>query len=269
MSPAAPSADWYPDPSDAERERWWSGEAWTEHVRARAVAPAAPAVQPALDGPAFSAAVDPEVANRYRVATTATPSSLAPESAPGRPLADTGFPGHVSPAPWAGGPPSQTILSEPNKIATQALVSGALAVGFAIFNTFSGFIATGALITGAIALVQGIVGAVRSGRLGNGRPQAIGAIVAGALAVLIVVGSFAGAVFSAAATPHYDVAALEQEIITESAELGLSLSSSECPDDPPTAEGTFFTCTALGTDGTAYTITVTNDSAGYYSWVIR
>lgn len=29
----APDAGWYPDPADALRVRWWSGAAWTEHVR--------------------------------------------------------------------------------------------------------------------------------------------------------------------------------------------------------------------------------------------
>lgn len=269
MPPAAPSADWYPDPSDAERDRWWSGEAWTEHVRARAVAPAvAPAVQPALDGPAFSAAVDPDVANRYRVATAATPTAFTPESAPVRPLGDSGFPGHPSPAPWTGGS-AQPTISEPNRIATQALISGAVAVGFALFNTFSGFIATGALITGAIALVQGIVGAVRASRLGAGKGQAIGAIVAGSVAVLIVVGSFVGAVVTAMTQVRHDVDYLEQEIVSVSAGWGIMLSSSQCPDEPPAVERTSFTCNALGTDGTTYTVTVTNESDGYYSWVIE
>lgn len=27
-----PPAGWYPDPADPRGQRWWSGEAWTEHV---------------------------------------------------------------------------------------------------------------------------------------------------------------------------------------------------------------------------------------------
>jgi uncharacterized protein DUF2510 len=29
---AAPPAGWYPDPAGGPRRRWWSGEAWTEHL---------------------------------------------------------------------------------------------------------------------------------------------------------------------------------------------------------------------------------------------
>lgn len=33
LSTTAPPAGWFPDPGDASQERWWSGEAWTEHHR--------------------------------------------------------------------------------------------------------------------------------------------------------------------------------------------------------------------------------------------
>lgn len=31
-----PVADWYPDPAQPGRMRWWSGQGWTEHVSAPA-----------------------------------------------------------------------------------------------------------------------------------------------------------------------------------------------------------------------------------------
>jgi hypothetical protein len=45
LPPAAcrlPPAGWHTDPADPSRERWWAGQNWTEHLRARAIAPVAP-----------------------------------------------------------------------------------------------------------------------------------------------------------------------------------------------------------------------------------
>ena len=50
----APAAGWYPDPAEPGRSRWWSGEAWTDHVQpAQPADPAMPAsvgvpVEPAI-----------------------------------------------------------------------------------------------------------------------------------------------------------------------------------------------------------------------------
>jgi Domain of unknown function (DUF4333)/Protein of unknown function (DUF2510) len=30
--PALPPAGWFPDPMDAQRQRWWTGEEWTDHL---------------------------------------------------------------------------------------------------------------------------------------------------------------------------------------------------------------------------------------------
>src|SRR5690606_9368523 len=32
-SATAPAAGWFPDPGGSTNERWWSGDAWTEHTR--------------------------------------------------------------------------------------------------------------------------------------------------------------------------------------------------------------------------------------------
>lgn len=37
--PTAP-AQWYPDPSDAAKERYWDGDSWTDHKRMRLAVPA-------------------------------------------------------------------------------------------------------------------------------------------------------------------------------------------------------------------------------------
>ncbi|MGN6501634.1 MAG: DUF2510 domain-containing protein, partial [Pseudolysinimonas sp.] len=32
---ALPAAGWYPDPEDAESDRWWNGVSWSDQRRAR------------------------------------------------------------------------------------------------------------------------------------------------------------------------------------------------------------------------------------------
>jgi Domain of unknown function (DUF4328)/Protein of unknown function (DUF2510) len=49
--PAAPPPNWYPDPQDAARFRYWDGTRWTERTRPAATTPMAAAYRP-LGGPA-------------------------------------------------------------------------------------------------------------------------------------------------------------------------------------------------------------------------
>lgn len=49
--PAAPPPNWYPDPQDAARLRYWDGTRWTERTRPAATAPTTAAYRP-LGGPA-------------------------------------------------------------------------------------------------------------------------------------------------------------------------------------------------------------------------
>src|SRR5262245_13534044 len=44
--PAAPPPNWYPDPQDAARFRYWDGSRWTERTRPATTAPTAPAYRP-------------------------------------------------------------------------------------------------------------------------------------------------------------------------------------------------------------------------------
>jgi uncharacterized Tic20 family protein len=44
MTQAAPG--WYADPHDAAAQRWWDGNAWTDHVQRTPAAPAAAAMAP-------------------------------------------------------------------------------------------------------------------------------------------------------------------------------------------------------------------------------
>ncbi len=75
----APDAGWYQDPADALRVRWWSGAAWTEHVRPhpeRVVpAPPAPPAQPAP--PAYTVPAAPIARPGMASATAARPIGRA------------------------------------------------------------------------------------------------------------------------------------------------------------------------------------------------
>jgi len=44
--PAAPPPNWYPDPQDAARFRYWDGNRWTERTRPAATTPMAAAYRP-------------------------------------------------------------------------------------------------------------------------------------------------------------------------------------------------------------------------------
>ena len=81
---AAPAAGWYPDPAGPGSSRWWSGQAWTDHVQPSAVAvapePAAVAVAPVSIAPAY---VAPVYAPAEPVAPVAVaPAAAAPASVP-------------------------------------------------------------------------------------------------------------------------------------------------------------------------------------------
>jgi TM2 domain-containing membrane protein YozV len=50
---SSPGADWYPDPSGNGGQRYWDGNAWTDHVRA-------PAAQPWQQQPAINQYASPK-----------------------------------------------------------------------------------------------------------------------------------------------------------------------------------------------------------------
>ena len=62
-----PIANWYPDPADPTRVRWWDGESWTEHTQPRP----APVIDP-------SSMRAPASYEQY-----AMPSAFAPDALPG------------------------------------------------------------------------------------------------------------------------------------------------------------------------------------------
>ena len=87
---SAPAAGWYPDPADPSGSRWWSGEAWTDHVQ-----PAAVAAVPAAVAPVVVAA--PAMVTAPALAEPARPSNLDESGVPLNLFADS----VVSPAALA------------------------------------------------------------------------------------------------------------------------------------------------------------------------
>lgn len=52
--------DWYPDPADATRERYWDGERWTHNTRPAQVAPTAPPADPWAAAPTQAPVAAPQ-----------------------------------------------------------------------------------------------------------------------------------------------------------------------------------------------------------------
>jgi hypothetical protein len=79
----APAAGWYPDPAGPGSSRWWSGQAWTDHVQPSVVAPA-PVAPVSAVAPVAPVVVSPAVATAGAVPvpgmTVAGPA--APGAAP-------------------------------------------------------------------------------------------------------------------------------------------------------------------------------------------
>src|SRR4029079_10160993 len=62
--PALPPEGWYPNTDNTEQQRWWDGQAWTEHVAVGA--PITPVYEPLPQQPSPQAS--PQPANPYGVA---------------------------------------------------------------------------------------------------------------------------------------------------------------------------------------------------------
>lgn len=69
----APAAGWYPDPAEPGRSRWWSGEAWTDHVQP--VEPAVPAMPASV-----AASASPATASGSNLDENGVPLNLFADS---------------------------------------------------------------------------------------------------------------------------------------------------------------------------------------------
>jgi len=251
------------------------------HADAPAYVPEAPKPEapPAPAPVGFTSSADPTVANRYRQAIhTPEPSPEPAAPAFGAPLA-----GPASPAmpgwsgmPLPGGSPAaagaaafsptpsyappgvpvsnySVADSGSNKTAWSALGSGALAVGLAVFFLFFDRIGLWPALLAFAAIVQGVIGLVKSRGAHAGIGPSIGAIVAGVAAIVIM----ASALVNWANTAAWDEKAVEADIVETSTTVWeLDVVSADCPSHPPVSDGSHFTCTAYGSTGESYVIDV-------------
>jgi hypothetical protein len=70
-------------------------------------------------------------------------------------------------------------------------------------------------------------------------------------------------------TRNLDTEELEQRIAAElQAQVGVTPTSVDCPDDVPAEEGTQFECTATSDDGSTATITATVGEGSNVTWEV-
>ncbi|MDN5564163.1 MAG: DUF2510 domain-containing protein, partial [Luteococcus sp.] len=80
--------DWYPDPADATRERYWDGERWTHNTRPAQVAPMAPAPP----------------ADPWAAAPTQAPVAMPQQRMPQQQMPQQGYGPYQGAAPMPGQP---------------------------------------------------------------------------------------------------------------------------------------------------------------------
>ena len=251
----------------------------------------------------FTSGADPEVASRYRQATqtvepslaygsgvsrvggsptmpgwagmplpgaSAAPGSFGPANTAYAPMAGSPSPAYAASAGYAPTPgytptPNYGVPDGANKTAWTAFASGALALGLSIAFLFFDRIGLWPTLLALAAIVQGIIGLVRVSKARTGLWPSIGALVLG----LAAIGVMATALFSWVLTPAWDEFAVEQDIVdTASTTWQLDVVSADCPSDPPLSDGSHFTCTAYGGDGTSYVVDV-DIADGTYAWTFN
>lgn len=157
-------------------------------------------------------------------------------------------------------------------VGTPRNVPGTLALVFALLPFAVSWLIPGfgpllALASGVTAVVLGIVGVVRAGRVGARRGTAIAGLVIGALstvgALVIVI-----ATISASAS-KVNVPLLESEVVLGVLDQTGEVVTVDCPTSPPADAGSTFTCVARGEDGVNFRIDVTiQDDEGSAIWQI-
>lgn len=173
--PQLPPAGWYADPRDQNQERWWSGEAWTDHIRSGLPTPPPP--------PAMTTANVP-------VQASDSWSPISPTGAPELQLTgDTYGSAHTTITPTAPQTSfSHTVPTSPSDRYTQKQIKAAeyraarrrniygylgcvLGLIAMIFDFFG--------IPSILAIVFGSIGIAAAGRLGGGKGTGVGWSISG------------------------------------------------------------------------------------------
>lgn len=236
MTPGqTPAPGWYPEATSSTGQRYWDGQGWTEYLTPQEVSP------PAL----------------YPQATQGAQQPTIPPSATG--------PSVPQPVPNRHQAPHGQLLIVPRGY-RNALAGWAL--GVAIVSLVLSFFA----VVPIIALILGILGLVRSGRLqqstgvATGRARSVWAICLSAVSILFFLfvlfpGMFGGN------TSTFDKTGVQQTIIQQAHERGVEFATVECPTSPTIREGNEFECVGTATDGSAVVINVRiQDNQGSYTW---
>lgn len=243
--PLLPPADWYADPQDQQQQRWWTGAAWSEHIRP------SPMAEP------------PPVAPEWQ---RNPPRDVNPLHANFQ-----GFDEHIARASRRGffDSPFEPRGTPRNRPGTLALIFALVPFVVAwMFAPFGGVVALALWIT---AIVLGIIGIVRAGHIGGRRATAIAGLIIGILAVF-------GSVIPVFLAVNHALAGPSASTTSDSTSLEASLVASihdnvgatmdvKCPETVPTSMGSHFICVGTDSAGTPIDIVVSvTDNQGTIEW---
>lgn len=206
--PNLPPPDWYPDPQAIGQQRWWSGDAWTEHFRP-VPQPTPPVMQPEPAPPAYPAPVSQRSQTMRR-----------------------GFLDS----------PFEPVGTPRNVPGTLSLVFALLP--FAISWLIPGIGLLLAFLFGVTAVVLGIIGIARAGRRGARRGTAIAGLVIGAISLVASVAMMIGA-FNASSA-RITLSDLETQIASSVLNQTGEVVTVQCPSNASFRAGSYFFCTASG-----------------------
>lgn len=270
-----PAAGWYPDPAELSGQRWWSGQGWTEHVRATPVAPVPPVAPVAAAVPAVPAAravpVGPGTPAAPSASSTAQPArnfgfgatgegSGVEEPAPYRPFADRDALSAYTPAApvvWARAP-------KPNPAATRAAVAATLVVAFVVARQLF-HIAVGVPIAATlVAVIAGFLGLARSRTTFSGRKRSFVAVLVGSVGLGFGALWLSGTV----ATAAYDYTTEAEDSLLElydSVNPAVAATSALCTPANLPRKGDTIPCTLGLAEGTNLDVVlnVTSDNGNF------
>lgn len=238
--PLLPPADWYADPQDQQRQRWWTGAAWSEQIR--------PSLMP----------TPPQVAPEWQRTTPHDVTQLQANF--------QSFDENVAKVPRRGffDSPFEPRGTPRNRPGTLSLIFAL--IPFVVAWMFAPFGAIVALVLWTTAIILGIVGIVRAGRIGGRRATAITGLIIGTLALL---GSLIPAILAvnlALAGPSASTS-LESSLAESIHDnLGVTMQV-ECPRNVPTSKGSHIICVGTDSMGKPIDIDVSvTDNRGTFEW---
>lgn len=241
--PTLPSAAWYPDPQNPDQQRWWTGETWGAHIRL----------------PPMPATLQPAPAWQLNQPLGATPPQANFDALDEQIARATRRGFFDSPFERPGTPR--------NTLGTLALILALLAFVVAgLLRPLSLFLG---VPLGIAAIVLGIVGIARAGRIGARRGTAIAGLIVGLVFVLAVIGTIVVAVSTTLANIQASPN-IETNIASGiRAQTGETVTV-DCPKNAPTGMGASFACTGTDSGGGTFEIAVTfTNNNGMFTWEFK